>query len=223
MESISAYRPRNRHMNDRIQPGSVGPVGDVLGGVRLKQSTPDMPMRWDKVFSLENAPRMGSNVQDGQQVSWQSGGGFPEVVSTSFGGGRQFRTSRGYRIEDITEADMMVEPFVSSLGDYTWRNKVATVYQALRTGEQFLPLPGGYQPHPGELLRGGNFPTVVATAGGIEPPAGNNVVISGDMDMTNLLQPSIVGAYGARRTNQNLAPVVDGYNFTSVLRPPHKG
>lgn len=222
MESISAYRPRNRHMNDRIQPGSVGPVGDVLGAVRLKQSTPDMPMRWDKVFSLENAPRMGSNVQDGQQVSWETGGGFPEVVSSSFQGGRQFRTNRGYRIENVTEADMMVEPFVSSLGDYTWRNKVATVYQALRTGEQFLPLPGGYQPDPGELMRGGNFPTVVAVAGGTDPIGGENAVISRDMDMTNFVQPNIVGAYGGRRTNQNLAPVVDGYNFPGLIRPPTK-
>lgn len=201
MESISAYRTRNRHMNDHIQPGSTGSVGDVLGAVRLHQSTPDMAMRWDKVFSPENLPERGSNVQDGHQASWQGGYGEARVVERAFPGGRGFKTNRGYVIEDITAADMMVEPFVSSLGDYTWRNKIATTYQALRTGKQFLPLPGGYQPHPGEIARGGNAPQVRAIAGGDEGVGG----VGDIQDMT--MNPLVSGAYGRREVGHSLGPI----------------
>jgi hypothetical protein len=58
-------------------------------------------------------------------------------------------------VQDLTQPDTLVEPFVSSLGDYTWRNKVATTYEARRTGENFLPLPGEYRLAPGEISRGG--------------------------------------------------------------------
>lgn len=215
MESVSAYRQRNRHMNNFIQPGNVGAVGDVLGAVRLHQSMPDMPMRWDTTFSPGNDKRSGSNVQDGQSVSWESGFGGARVVSGAFGGGRQFRTNRGYIIEDIKPADMLVEPFVSSLGDYTWRNKIATTYQALRTGKQFLPVPGPYQLHPGELGRGGNVPTV-QTVEGVEPLSGDNAVIGGPQDQTN--NPVVAGAYGPGRTsNQNLG--YGGRQFTGYTSP----
>lgn len=188
MESISVRR--NMHMNDRIQPGAVGSVGDVLGAVRLHQSTPQMPMRWDSVFYPGSDKASGSNVQDGQQVSWETGFGMARVVDKAFSGGRSFRTRRGYVIEDIRPADMLVEPFVSSLGDYTWRNKIATTYQALRTGSQFLPVPGPYQLDPGEIARGGSMPTVQATAGG--PPGGDNAVVASDMTQN----PVVAGAYG---------------------------
>lgn len=169
MESISAYRPRNRHMNDRIQPGAVGSVGDVLGAVRLHQSTPQMAMRWDETFGPGADKACGSNVQDGQQVSWETGFGFPRVVESAYMGGRHFKTNRGYVIEDIRPADMMVEPLVSSLGDYTWRNKIATTYQALRTGKNFLPVPGPFELPEGAIPRGGNVPRVQAIAGGDMP------------------------------------------------------
>ncbi len=201
MESISVRR--NMHMNDRIQPGAVGSVGDVLGAVRLHQSTPQMAMRWDNVFYPGNDKASGSNVQDGQQVSWESGFGSARVVDGAFQGGRNFRTTRGYVIEDIRPADMFVEPFVSSLGDYTWRNRIATTYQALRTGKQFLPVPGPYQLAPGEIARGGNMPTVQSSAGGSEPVGGDNAVVSSDMTQN----PVVAGAYGYRDENANLEPV----------------
>jgi len=183
-------------MNDYIQPGAVGSVGDVLGSVRLHQSTPEMRMRWDTVFSPQNSPASGSNVQDGQKVSWESGFGGARVVDGAFQGSRGFKTNRGYVIEDITAADMMVEPFVSSLGDYTWRNKIATTYQALRTGKQFLPLPGGYQLSPGEMGRGGNMPGVMSVAGG-------EGVGSNPLDLTQ----NVSGAYGRQNANLNLDPI----------------
>lgn len=85
-------------------------------------------------------------------------------------GNRSFKTNIGWRVEDITQPDTFVEPFVSSLGDYSWRNRIATTYEAKRTGENFLPLPGEYTLHPGEISRGGNIPSVVSRDEGIAYP-----------------------------------------------------
>lgn len=153
MRDIDHVRPLNRWSNDYISPGVQGSVGDTLLGVRLRQSAPDMPMRWAKNFSGANEVFLGSNISDGQSVGYDSGGGPARLYDSSWGSGRQFRTSVGWRVEDITAPDKNVEPFMSSLGDYTWRNKVATVYEALRTGENFLPVPGPFRPGDGEIPR----------------------------------------------------------------------
>ena len=171
---------KGRLMTDVMQPGAVGSVGDVLVSVRLAQSTPDMPMRWDPEFRPGKDLFLGSNVQDGQQTSWDTGFGGARVVETPFNYFDGFRTGRGTTVQDLRPADMMVEPFVSSLGDYTWRNKVAETYRALTSGNQFLPLPGGYAPSPGEVARGGNVPTVMQVAGG----------------NAEVIPEAIVGAYG---------------------------
>lgn len=209
---------KGRLMSDYAQPGAVGSVGDVLVAVRLHQSTPDMPMRYDPAFSPGHDEFLGSNVQDGQQTSWDTGFGGARVVESSFNYYDGFRTNNGTRIEDLRPADMMVEPFVSSLGDYTWRNRVAETYRAMTTGSQFLPLPGGYAPSPGELSRGGNVPQVMAVAGG---PA-------------QVIPDSIVGAYGGlldqtRGTGGGLGDMdigmdkVGGRNFTGVGFGPRIG
>lgn len=51
-------------------------------------------------------------------------------------GNRNFKTNVGWRVEDITQPDTFVEPFVASLGDYSWRNRIATTYEARRTGKE---------------------------------------------------------------------------------------
>lgn len=164
--SLDARRPMNRWNYDRIQPGPVGPVGDVNCQVRLKHSSPDMPIRWEQVFAGKNQPFLGSNVQDGQYASYDSGGAMARVNDSNWQSGRSFKTRLGWVVEDITAPDNLVEPFVSSLGDYTWRDKIATVYEARRTGTQFLPIPGQYQLSPGEYARGGNSVRVTDTVGG---------------------------------------------------------
>lgn len=146
MRSLDHVTPLNRWANDYISPGAQGSVGDTLMGVRLRQSAPDMPTRWDKKFSGHNEIFLGSNVSDGQSTSYVSGGGPARVYDSNWQSGRSFRTNYGWQVEDITIPDKNVEPFMSSLGDYTWRNKVATVYEALRTGDNFLPLPGPFRP-----------------------------------------------------------------------------
>ena len=117
------------------------------------------------------------------------------VYDSNWQSGRNFKTRRGWRVEDIRAPDNLVEPFVSSLGDYTWRDKIATVYEARRTGNQFLPLPGPYQLSPGEIARGGSTVRVTDTLG--DSPLlglGNSVVASG----ISLAQEASIpfGAYG---------------------------
>ena len=57
-----------------------------------------------------------------------------------------------------------------STPDYSWRNKLATVYEAKRRGTKFLPLPYGYLPSPGEELRGGAFPHIRDYEPGTQAP-----------------------------------------------------
>lgn len=172
----------------RIQPGGVGSVGDVNVTPRLKHSSPDMPIRWANWAYGQNAPYLGSNAH-----TFETGNGQAGTVDMNWGGKRGFRTNIGWKVQDLTQADTLVEPFVSSLGDYSWRNRVATTYEAKRSGENFLPVPGEYILAPGEISRGGNqvritdivpgdYPTVhqpvnLATAIGRQPV--HNPVIGG--------------------------------------------
>lgn len=93
-----------------------------------------------------------------------------DLEDSRWAGNRNFKTNVGWRVEDITQPDTFVEPFVASLGDYSWRNRIATTYEARRTGENFLPLPGEYTLHPGEISRGGSVPSVVAREEGTAYP-----------------------------------------------------
>ena len=84
------------------------------------------------------------------------GNGVPKLVDERWGGRHNFRTNVGWKVQDLTSPDKLVEPFVSSLGDYSWRNRIATTYEAKRTGEKFSSLPGEYTLAPGEISRSGN-------------------------------------------------------------------
>lgn len=113
----------------RISVGKVGSVGDALPQMRLAQSAPDMEMRFDDAFL-----KTGGSVITEQ----------PKVKDGDLKN-KNYRGYHGFVMQDLTPPDTEVEPFVSSLGDYSWRQKVATVLKARRTGENFLPLPGGYE------------------------------------------------------------------------------
>lgn len=94
--TLRHQKPLNRWANDRIQPGSVGSVGDVLGQVRVKQSSPDMPFAWDPIFSGADEPFRGSNVQNGTIGSWTSDGMAAKTLDGLWDGRRDFKTSYGW-------------------------------------------------------------------------------------------------------------------------------
>lgn len=157
--SIDEYRPLNRWDNSFIQPGKVGSVGDVIMGVRLRHSAPDTPLRYDNFFSHANMIANGSNVTDGQGEGYAGGGGPARIVDSNWGGRRHFKVRHGWIMQDIRAPDKTHEPETGEIPHYDWNNRIATTYQSFRTGNRFLPLPGPYQPAPGEQTRGARGPT----------------------------------------------------------------
>ena len=168
--SIDEYRPLNRWDNSFIQPGKVGSVGDVVLGVKLRHSAPDTPIRFDNFFSHSNMIGItktlllmllanGANISDGQGEGYMSGGGVARVVNSNWGGRRHFKVRHGWIMQDLRAPDKVHDPTLGEIPHYDWNNKVATTYQAMRTGNRFLPLPGPYQPAPGEQTRGARGPT----------------------------------------------------------------
>ena len=144
----------------RMSPGIVGPVGDVNMLSRLAQSAPEMPMRFDNEM-LQRESYYGSNVQDGDTKSFDSQGGSARVIDKKWTGQRDFKIQHGWKYQDIRAPDRSVEPLNVGNPGYGWYNRLATVYKAHVSGENFLPVPGTYQSE--GVPRGGMVPRVVAT------------------------------------------------------------
>lgn len=158
MEPIVTDKPYHRWADSVMSPGVVGNVGDVLVTPFLKTSTIDMPRRVDKTFAGEHACHSGANISDGDIRAYTSKGLVARTYDSSWGGNRSFKDIKGWVFQDLRTPDKMVEPFVSSLGDYSWRNKVAKVNEAFRTGQNFYPVPGEYSS--AGIPRGGQIPRV---------------------------------------------------------------
>jgi hypothetical protein len=185
---VHGVRPRNIQV---CHPGPVGSVGDVLLKSRMPQSTPDMTPKFDPYFT---GHRHGANVQDGHEKSYGSRGRGARTRDSRWGGRRSFKNEYGWSVHDIQIPDKRTEPWVSSLGDYSWRNKVATVRDAKRTGSMFLPLPGGYEPEPNDLARGGSAVRVTDILGGDAPPGLDPLVTGGGLNHSyNFPTPVLTG------------------------------
>lgn len=161
MLSLTARKPLNRWANDRIQPGSVGSVGDANMRVRYKQNMPDAEMRFEPGTSGKALSRLGSILTDGDM----NDGDMTRVNDDFFGGERNDRVANGWRFQDLRIPDTEMEPIQGGTPQYSWRNRIATVFDAKRTGEGFLPLPGPFQLGPGQTARGGSMPRTVAIQG----------------------------------------------------------
>lgn len=220
---LAHKRPLNRWANSSIQPGAVGSVGDVNNQVVFKNSTPDMPIRYDPVFSGKNEVRTGSNITDGMQVGYDGGGGAARVEDTNWGMRRDFQTGYGYMYQDLRPSDRTDEPILEDLPQYGWKNQVATIYNAYSTGDKFLPLPGGYALG-GSTARGGAYPRIVdisdesgvisggqqnfaPSTSGLENLT-NNVVYQQDVEMQG--QTPITSAMSGIRFHGRGSPTVAG-------------
>ncbi len=142
----------NRWNYENLDAGVVGSVGDVNMRTRLRQSAPDMPMRW---LPDPRGPRLGSNVQDGYPPNYLGNHGAVLVE-------KRFRpTPTGYQsFGEIIPPAKSVTTCDIPLGSYDWENKIATAMNVKRTGSSFLPLPGAYALPEGALPRGGLTPRV---------------------------------------------------------------
>jgi hypothetical protein len=165
MLSLTARRSLNQWQNDSISPGPVGSVGDANVNVTFKSSLPG-DYREASYTKGNKEERYGSNVQDGQKRSWDTKGEGARVYDNFFGGERDsITTQRGIMFQNIKPEDMSIQPVMGSLPRYPWRNQVATIMNAAKTGEKFASLPRGYTPLPGAVPRGGNVPGIVAGEG----------------------------------------------------------
>lgn len=154
----------NRWDKDSIRPGPVGSVGDVNLQVKLKKSAPYLPNRYQKAFSGKNEVWSGSNISDGQWRGFTSGGRGAVTYQKALGNRHGFKTAVGYVIEDVVAADRSKMAKMVPLGQYSWEEEKAKIYKSKHTGEQFLPLPGGYEKT--EIPRGSQYPKIVAESSG---------------------------------------------------------
>lgn len=165
MEILNArIKPLNRWDKDSIRPGPVGSVGDVNLQVKLKHSAPYLPNRYDKAFSGKNEVWSGSNISDGQWTGYTSGGRGAVTLTQPLPARVGFKTPVGYVIENVVPQDRSRIVKTVPLGQYSWETETARIYKAKTTGEQFLPLPMGYNKT--TLPRGSQFPVIVAESTG---------------------------------------------------------
>lgn len=166
-------KPQNQWMNNYIQPGAVGSVGDAHIAERLKHNQPNAPIRWEAGTVGKEAIVHGSFISDGAHLNTLSDGGGAITFDSNWESGRNFKTSLGWIYQDLRELDKRVEPIMGETPDYSWNNKIATVNRAFVSGDKFLPLPGGYAPpNQNTNLRGGAFPTVQTSFVSDAPPGG---------------------------------------------------
>lgn len=150
------YQPLNRWNEKAIQPGPQGSMGDALTQIRIQQSLPSMPVKFNNTFSGANSAKRGSNVQDGQTRSYSDGGRGAEVVVRK----RQKFTNVGWREQNLSGNDRTFQSVMAPQPRVGFRTQVDSILH--RQGDAFQVMPGGYGPEPGQLLRGGQVPRVVS-------------------------------------------------------------
>ena len=160
MEPITGVTNSKYHRwaDSIMSPGVVGSVGDVLVTPFLKTSCIDLPRRVQAAFAGANATHSGANISDGDLKAYTSHGLVARTVDSAWNGNRSFRDMKGWLYQDLRTPDKMVEPYVSSLGDYSWRNKVAKVEESFRTGALYAKMPGEYSTN--GISRGGQIPRI---------------------------------------------------------------
>lgn len=126
MDPLINKYPYQRWSDSFIQPGVVGSVGDVNLTPFLKTSCTDYPRRVEKAFAGSNEPRIGSNVQDGDDRNFLNAG-FARTIDSNWDVPRRRKIQNGWVKMDVQNPDLLTEPFVSFLGDFSWRNQVARV------------------------------------------------------------------------------------------------
>lgn len=205
-------KPLNRWDKDSIRPGPVGSVGDVNLQVKLKTSAPDMAQRYDKTFSGKNEVWSGSNISDGQWTGFTSGGRGAITTTQPMPVRAGFKTPVGWMIENIVPVDRTRMAKMVPLGQYSWESDKARIYRAKTTGDQFLPLPNGY--NKSDVPRGSQYPKIVATSigDGIALPAADVKITdpvfgeNGYIDVEDTTNPVGIPETGLNCRPQDLDP-----------------
>ncbi|MEY3400506.1 MAG: hypothetical protein RLZZ86_103 [Cyanobacteriota bacterium] len=144
-------RPRKLNQMETARPGGIASVGDTLVCSQLATSYPEAPIRFSENYYRKD---LGSDVTSQ-----------PYVYDSSWNMKRSENTAYGLIQQDLRAPDKLHEP--TQFGgnpNYTWNNKLATVYEAKVRGAKFLPLPGEYQLSPGEISRGNQIVRAIETS-----------------------------------------------------------
>ena len=149
------------------RPGKVGPVGITTVKTRFRQSTPTMPWAYDPSYSDKDWNLLGSNIQDGDTLGYANQGGPARTSYQAWGGNRSNKHQYGWTYSAVQSPDKATEPYVASLGDFSWRTKVARVRNLKRNGYLFSVKPYGYQSQNPLLNRGGSVPQTTTLGGDI--------------------------------------------------------
>lgn len=174
MEPIIGKRKQtDQWMNNYISPGRIGNVGDVNLQVKLKKSMPDLPQRFSPWTSGLNEEVFGSNIQDGQMKSFDSGGLMARVIDRNWDQNTNFKVAQGWIYQDLRAPDRFIEPYLGATPQYGWLNQVASVYNAKATGNKFMPSPGSYAAQPGDVPRGGSIPRSMTAGDSVNIPSGD--------------------------------------------------
>lgn len=171
-------------MIETISPGVVGSVGDALANIRLKESMPELPIRY--AFGEKRMDAMGSMVQDGSVKNYY---GFltPQVIDNGpFHSKRSFAAQNEQKWQDMKPAEKRYEPALAfRFSNYD--NQRATVFGQTKTGLQFSRLPGGYGPQPGSVPRGSALPRITDLA--IGDLTGPQSIVTGRMQSVSNEKP----------------------------------
>lgn len=157
MEPIIGYRDTQRWNDYVMRPGNVGTVGDALTTPFLKTSCTDLPRRKEQTFAGKRSVLLGSVVQNGTLPDLLTGGLGARTVDANWDiRRRKVPIANGWRSQELDVPDVLVEPLLSSLGDFSWRNKLAKVQDRVTGFEQ---VPGEYTST--GIPRGGAVPRMV--------------------------------------------------------------
>ena len=154
---VNLVRQSQRWPDHIMRPGSVGSVGDVNPTAKLKTSCIDLPRRQDATFAGDFALPLGSVVQNGSEPDFLTNGLGARTIDSNWDIARNvLPLQQGWRIQSLQNPDMLVEPIMGSLGDFTWRNKISRTF-GKTTG--FETPPGEYSTS--GIPRGGQIPRIV--------------------------------------------------------------
>lgn len=125
--------------NKYISPGPVASIGDVLQNVRLKQSAPELAMRWE--FNDKQLQNRGNNVQDGLYESFSNDGlNAIAVIRDVYSDGYETKAV-GDRMQNIVPSGLSMAPRILGRPQDSWKHQTAVLR---RPPVMPLALPGGY-------------------------------------------------------------------------------
>lgn len=211
MATLTHKRPPKYNRFESLRPAMTGSVGVPLVADQLATSMPDMPIRYAPESTREGL---------GSSLSAQ-----PTVYDSHWNMGRGEINAYGMMQQDLRVPDLLHEPTLGGLPQYTYRNQIATLYNAKRTGFNFLPLPGPYQVSPGEMVRGGQVVRTTEMEGlyrNVEnnPPAsGFNYAFNNDLKSFDQLQNRLKQAASL---DQGLVQGDSGFGMTIGRAPKGK-